>query len=78
MKKLRIFEMKENEIDRNGNPCQISTNVRAARDLYEYRKSVCEKNGCKNHYEIVQIKFTGSDDKCAYYGVLDIAKNEIV
>ena len=77
MKKLRTIEITMKDIDRDDDIAVIDTYF-IARDLYNYRKGLCEEAGCENHYEMVQVKIVDSDDKEPLYGVLNTSKNRLI
>jgi hypothetical protein len=77
MKKLRTIEIAMRDIDRDDDTMVLGSYF-MARDLYNYRKGLCEEAGCENHYEMVQVKIVDSDDSEPLYGVLNTSKNRLI
>lgn len=78
MKKLRNVEITNDYVKQryNEDVLQIDTRYSYAKDLYNYRKHLCEESNCDNHYEIVQVKI--ENDSEVYYGVVDITNNRLL
>lgn len=77
MKKLRTIEITMRDIERDDDIAVIDTYF-IARDLYNYRKGLCEEADCENHYEMVQVKIVDSDDNEPLYGVLNTSTNRLI
>ncbi len=77
MKKLKTIEITMKDIDCDDDTMAISSYI-WAKELYNYRKGLCEEAGCDNHYELVQVKIVDSDDNEPLYGVLNTSKNRLI